>query len=322
MPDSSNMTHDPTDVLRRVPLGHEDLIIRLTASDDRGLLAELFESMSFDDRYLRFFSAFRPDDRFLERMATANDHGAHQLLAVIADEAGQSHGVGEAGAWPLANGNGELGMTIAPDHRGWLGPYLLDALLEVAAAAGMPNLEADVLLTNRRMLALLRARGLAVISHDGYSSIRVVISTSGTAPAWAPKDGRPRVLIETPGGRWKAEDAVQKLPLQVITCPGPSGRTHARPCPALAGKPCPLAAGADAIVVHLPDEDVREPLLAAHRSLHAGIPLCVHVDDSDAHVIEVIDRISRHDQDHTGASLVGYETPRTCSEVQVQSPPG
>ena len=209
MADPPTLQHDTVGTFRRASFGTEELVIRFATPDDRNALAELFDSLSFDDRYLRFFSAFRPDNKFLERLAGANVHGARELIAVVTAEGNDRRLVGEAGAWPLRNGNGELEITVAPGHRGWLGPYLLDAALEAAAEAGMPNVEADLMLSNREMLALLRSRGVAVVGHDGYISIRVVISTSGRVPTWAPKDGRPRVLVETFDGRWNGDDAVK-----------------------------------------------------------------------------------------------------------------
>ena len=65
---------------------------------------------------------------------------------------------GDAGDTLLPSGNGELAIVGARKWQG-VGPYLLDALVEMAAAAGVPNLEADVLTANRPMLALLRSRG-------------------------------------------------------------------------------------------------------------------------------------------------------------------
>jgi hypothetical protein len=299
MHEASGTRQATSGALRRVALGTEELVIRVPVPSDRGPLAALFDSLSFEDRYLRFFSAFRPDDKFIDRLVVANDDGVCEILAVVTNPDGQPHVVGEAGAWPLGNGNGELGITVARDRRGWLGPYLLDALLELSAANGIPNLEADVMTTNRRMLSLLRERGVAVVGHDGFTSTRLVISTSGDTPTWAPKDGRLRLLVETPGGRWNADDATRLLPLQVIGCPGPGARTRRRPCPALAGGVCPLAAGADAIVVRLDDEGQRAELLDAHRSLHAGVPVCVQGHDNGSHAVEFLDRISQTARSHT-----------------------
>jgi hypothetical protein len=91
--------------------------------------------------------------------------GGYGVVATVgADTAGADAGriVGEANYVPLANGDGELGMVVAADQRGWLGPYMLDALVD-AAAHGVPNLEAAVLVTNRSMLTLVRSRGYATL---------------------------------------------------------------------------------------------------------------------------------------------------------------
>jgi len=259
--------------LRVAPIGHDGtLVIRRTDEGDGPRLGALFDAIDLEDRYLRFFSGYRPDDRFFTRLARANEHGACQLIALVRGADGVEHVAGEAGAWPLPNGNGELAITVVRARRGWLGGYLLDALLEAAAAIGMANVEADVLTTNRRMLALLRSRGHAVAGRDGFHSMRLVISTTRTTPAWAPDDTRPRLLVEATGW-WGADEARDHDALQVLVCPGPSGRSSRRPCPAMDGEPCPLVAGADAVLVDVHDEHERDALLAAHHG--SGIPVVV-----------------------------------------------
>ena len=41
--------------------------------------------------------------------------------------------VAEAGYALLPDGNGEFALTVAAGWRGWLGPYLLDAIVTAAA---------------------------------------------------------------------------------------------------------------------------------------------------------------------------------------------
>ena len=94
---------------------------------------------------------------------------------------------------------------------------------------------------------------------------------------------------------------MKNQPLQVVACPGPAARPSGRGCPALGGEPCPLAAGADAIFVHLPDDADRDALLEAHRSLHPGVSVCVKTLDDDSHVVQLVDRISGAARDHTRA---------------------
>ena len=117
------------------------------------------------------------------------------------------------------------------------GPWFRDALVDVAAGRGVPNLEADVLAANGPMLPVLRARGSVVMSHDGYSIMRLMIGTSGTTPTW-PSGPAPCVLVEAPGGRWPSEDDARALGLFAVACPGPSQQ---HPCPVLNGQRCPLA---------------------------------------------------------------------------------
>ena len=155
--------------------------------------------------------------------------------------------------------------------RGWLGPYLLGRLRDTAVARGVPNLEADVLATNGPMLALLRRYGAVVVEHDGWSTVRLRIGTRTEVATWDGSADHPRVLVETPGGRWSGEDDAKHAGLAVLTCPGPSAE-HA--CPLVAGRRCPLAADADAVVVRYPPGDHRwTSLIDAHRRAHPGVAL-------------------------------------------------
>jgi hypothetical protein len=132
-----------------------------------------------------------------------------------------------------------------------------------------------VLVTNRRMLTMLRARGYAIVDHDEQPAVvRVAIGTTQRMPTWPGTHERPRLLVEVPGGRWHAEEAARAAGFQVLACPGPLlGWSH---CPALRGEPCPLAAGADVIVDAVPDEAGRS-LLDAHRRIHPSVPICVEL---------------------------------------------
>ena len=206
---------------------------------------------------------------------TALSSGGFGLVAVARAVGVSEKVVAECGYEALPNGNGELGITVAPGWRGWLGPYLLDVLLDAAAARGVPNLEADILVENRPMLAMISARGYATVDHyEQPSIVRVVIGAQDRSPCWPEARDRPRVLIEAPGGRWHGEGAARAAGLEVLVCPGPL-RARAR-CPALIGEVCPLAAGADVIVdaVSL-EEEAGRALLASHRRLHRAVPVCV-----------------------------------------------
>ena len=281
----------------RLPGGGR-LTVRAVGPPDVDGLVALYDGLSDDDRYRRFFSGFRPPRAFFERLAAVADRGGYGVVAVVegarrgaADEGGAIEAgaagiepgriVGEASYELLPNGDGELGITVAADQRGWLGPFLLDALVEAAAARGVPDLEADVLVTNRRMLALLRSRGDASLGSNDWSMVRLLVGTAGHAPAWPGGSGpdrrpdRRRVLVEVPGGRWHAQAEAEAVGLDVVACPGPTGARRRR-CPVLAGRPCPLASAADVVVAsNVPDDEDWSRVVSAHDHLHPGVPVCV-----------------------------------------------
>ena len=247
------------------------MTVRHSRPADVAGIAELYDGLSLDDRYHRFFSGCMPSD-FAEKWIHIADTGGVGLVVVVAN--GGEHIVAEAGFALLPNGDGELALTVAREWRGWLGPFLLDALVHEAAERGIPNLRAQVLVDNAAMLALVRARGYAVIDQRDRSMVSVTIGTEGYPPSWPVADERPRVLVETPGGRWHAANERGASDLQIIGCPGPARAKHG--CPALAGRPCPLAAHADVIVFAFPPSDAQaQAILSAHSRLHEDVPLLV-----------------------------------------------
>jgi hypothetical protein len=256
------------------------LHVRPVERRDLDGLTRLYEGLDADDRYRRFFSVYQPPPEFYERMVTVAERGGFGLVAVVRSTGGADELVGEASYELLPNGDGELAVTVSDRWRGWLGPYLLDALLSAAAAQGVPNLEAEILLANGPMLALARSRGCVTMDHPDWSVVRVMIATSGRTPSWPEGEDRTRVLVEGPGGPWHA-DAARAAGLAVLACPGPAARRAG--CPALEGRPCPLAAGADVVVVRHPDGHEPWPdLLAAHGRVHPGVPVCLEAPEGGA----------------------------------------
>jgi hypothetical protein len=288
------------------PAGARRVVIRPVTVDDVDELAALYDALDDDDRYRRFFGGYRPRREFFERLATVGDRGGGGVVAALLDEHDHERRLmGEAGFTLLPNGDGELAITVNPEWRGWLGPYLLDALAATAAARGVANLEADVLTTDHAMLTMLRSRGSVSMEHKGWSVDRLLIGTSTSTPSWPGPHDRPRVLVERPGGRWHGEDEARAAGLQVLTCAGPTTGS----CRALHGEPCELAAGADAIVVaHPREEESWRQLLESHASVHPGIPVCLepaHHDDvpgsrtcplvATSGVVAFVERLARAD---------------------------
>lgn len=265
------------------------LQVRALGGDDVAAVEALYDGLSDADRRLRFFSAFRPSAAFIERWLSEVGH-----LVVGAFVDGVL--VGEAGYAVLDNGNGEVGITVADGWRGWLGPFLLDVLAEAAHGAGVDNLEADIRLENRPMLAMIGRRGAAVIEQPQWSQVRLVMGTGARVPSWPSKrtPGRVRVLVESPAGRWSGlADGEAADRLEVVACPGPAARRQHR-CPVLDGGRCPLVDGADEVIVVTGDarDGAFERLADAHRAHADADAPTVHTCGLAGAVGELLRRIA------------------------------
>ena len=170
---------EPVSLPREVDLGEgRRLVVRRLTEADTDRLRALYDGLDDEDRRTRFFSVFPPTRAFVQRWLAAG-HGVVLGAFEITGPSDEGELVAEAGYALLANGNGELGITTAADWRGWLGPYLLDLLVEVAHAEGVPNIEADVRLDNPAMLGLIRHRGSAVVNPPAGGQVRLVVGTGG-----------------------------------------------------------------------------------------------------------------------------------------------
>ena len=275
--------------------GDRRLTIRAMGDGDADGIMALYEGLSADDRYRRFFSSYHAPLIFVRSWIRRTTKAGFGMVAVVDADGPAPRLVGEAGYTLLPNDDGELAITIAHDWRGWLGPYLLDLLVVAAAARGVPNLEADVLTENRPMQTVLHHRGDVTIDDTSdFTVVRLAIgAASGATPTWPASLGR-RVLVEIPGGRWPHGGAAHRAGIEVLSC----GVREAT-CPALRGDACPLAAGADLIVVALPPSDERtQALLAAHARLHPDVPIVVQGTSKRQRAPE-----RTHDDEHGACSL-------------------
>jgi hypothetical protein len=262
------------DVIDRIELADgRSMTVRATTVDDADRILSLYDELTLFDRHRRFFGAFSPRDEWCRRWASVGERGGFGVI-VLVDGGDVPTVVAEAGYSIRDDGDGDLAITVAAPWRGWLGAYLLDVLVRRAAVDGVRNLQAEVLLENEPMLSLLRHRDAVALSHDD-GVVHMSIGTSGSTPDWPPLERRPKILVEVAGRRWSGEHAAEEAGLATTMCAGPDRRLR-HGCPVLEGGTCPLADGADAIVVLLDPADERsQRLIEAHRRNSPGTPVLV-----------------------------------------------
>lgn len=281
---------------RVVVVGGVTTTVREAGPDDVDRLVELYGRLSLDDIHRRFFSTFRPDARFV---TTWIDNAAKGGIVLVAVEGDDGPIVADAGYVPTAPDVAELAITVDPARRGWLGPYLLDALVEHAREHGFRVLEAEVLAENCSMLGMLRARGCALRPSTDLTTAQVLIATEGNAPVWPAGGERPKVLVEGASRSWGGAVAASRDDLDVLVCPGPA-RGRIRPCPLLHDERCPLVDEADAVVVVLPPG---EPSTDAIRVAHdPAVVVEPARGTSGAEVLEAVRRVLHRPPTDPGGS--------------------
>ncbi|HVM53421.1 MAG TPA: hypothetical protein VM262_09510 [Acidimicrobiales bacterium] len=305
-------------IVTRLPDGRHLVVRAATAADVDGLVA-LYAGLDDDDTHRRFFSMFRPDRSFFERLAAAGEHGGDEIVVTVApaDGDGPEQIVAEAGYRVVAGGDGELAMAVARPWRGWLGPYLFGILRRRAAAHGVRNLRAEVLATNRPMVAVLSRPGSARLDDDDYAIVRLLIGTSGPTPTWPAGGARRRLLVEVPGGRWHGTAAARAAGFDVITCCGPRGEP-AR-CPALHGERCPLVTDADVVVIHPRDDEQWRALATAHETVHAGIPILVETGGGEDVLAAIQALLGGATSDHSAPAASVSTYPREIGGRSTQN---
>lgn len=216
-------------------------------SGDEDRLRSVYEQLDQADLTRRFFTPGIPNAHFLTGWVDIASKGGLCLLAVIHQPDGSEQVVAEAGYSLLVDGDVELGITVVPGQRGWIGGWLLDVLLGHAHADGIENMQALVKTGNRPMLDLIRHRGCARFDEADWCTTRVTMSTTGHVPSWPPESARPRVLIESERSRPDSARRVADQAGTVLICGGFDAEgSH---CPLHNGGTCPLIEGADAVIV-------------------------------------------------------------------------
>lgn len=266
-------------VIRSIELDDGRRIIARPATyDDVPGVYDLYARLSREDLGRRFFTPRMPSPERVEHWVSP-DRGGAALVAELVDGNGPVI-VGEAGYSLLADGDGELAITVDADYRGGLGTWLLGVLVDVAADRGVPNLHADVLLLNRPMLAMLRRRSTATVEHPDVGQVRLVIGTGEPTPGWPAVRTRPRLLVEGVRGMWWGEQLASDAGFDMRICPGPLD--DADRCPVLCGDACPLVDGADVVLSSFPpDHPYAEEIVDRLRRTRPDTTVVVAGDEFD-----------------------------------------
>jgi len=155
---------------------------KMEPADDKALF-DLFQSLSEESRWLRFFSVAGGSALAAEaRRETNLDH----TFGLIALSGPDQRVVGHAFYAGIDSHRAEVAFTIADDYQGrGLGTLLLGQLAEVATANGIQTFEAEVVAANQAMLHVFRESGFPIELKARAGQIHVTLPTSFTSDAVA-----------------------------------------------------------------------------------------------------------------------------------------
>jgi acetyl coenzyme A synthetase (ADP forming)-like protein len=163
--------------------------MRAMQPEDEPRLAAMYERLSSDSLYYRFFS---PVPR-----ATATSLEMHKLgaaghvarIALLGDEV-----LAAARYDVVSPGVAEVAFVVADEHQGrGVGTLLLEHLAVIARSEGIHTFAADTLPDNGRMLGMFAAAGWARDTHFDGGSIRTRFSIEPSAASTAAIEDREHV---------------------------------------------------------------------------------------------------------------------------------
>jgi acetyltransferase len=153
--------------------------IRPIRPEDEALYDEFFDSVTVDDRRLRFFGAGPSlSHGFLARL-TQIDYAREMAFVAVEQTTGKLLGVVRLIADPDYT-RGEYAILVRSDLKGrGLGWRLMQHLIDYAKAEGLQELHGSVLADNATMLRMCRELGFAVEGDPDDASLRRVVLRLG-----------------------------------------------------------------------------------------------------------------------------------------------
>ena len=163
--------------------------VRPITDQDEAALLQLYEALSDESLYLRFFSPVpRPTAAQLERI-TKVDHRDH--MALVAELGDSLLAVARYDRVEPESNEAEVAFTVRDDQQGrGLGTLLLEHLAVVARANGIDVFSADTLPANAKMLNVFRDAGWESERHYDSGAIHVRFAIEPTAASVAAVQSR------------------------------------------------------------------------------------------------------------------------------------
>jgi len=156
--------------------------VRAIRPDDRRRLGEAFAKLEPGSVYTRFFShRGQPSDEELRAAVEVDFESTVALVVTVPDGEGDETIIG-AGRYllhglPGAGGGAEVAFTVEEDYQGQgIAGLLLRHLARIARRQGVSELAAEVLPTNRGMLAVFARSGLPMRSATEDGVVHVTLS--------------------------------------------------------------------------------------------------------------------------------------------------
>jgi acetyl coenzyme A synthetase (ADP forming)-like protein len=162
--------------------------VRPIRPDDGDALVALYERLSADSIYLRFFSPVSaPTAEQLERLAAVDYDDRFALVAELGDE------IVAVARYDRLNvpNDAEVAFTVQDDQQGrGLGTIMLEHLAGVARLHGITRFVASTLPQNRKMLHVFRDAGFEVDRHFADGVVELAFPIASTPESRAAQDRR------------------------------------------------------------------------------------------------------------------------------------
>ncbi|MFX0134010.1 MAG: GNAT family N-acetyltransferase [Candidatus Hodarchaeota archaeon] len=147
------------------------ILFRPIKPSDADIWVELYNSLSSNTKYLRFFTNMpTPNQKMIDKY-TKIDYINNFAIIAIYNENGKDKMVGVVryGLDPPDSNSAELAVVVADKWQGrGLGTQMLIYMLRVMQKRGVKKVKGDVFLRNDKMMQLMGESGFNFIKEDSY----------------------------------------------------------------------------------------------------------------------------------------------------------